>query len=66
MVEINVKKIDNGYLVTAEYGYEVEDSAGKLMVDTTYYAGNFDAVRDQLALIGIKLQTARITEESGE
>jgi hypothetical protein len=64
MVEINVKKIDNGYLVIAEYGYEVEDSTGKLLLDTTYYAGNFDAVRDQLALIGIKLQTAKINEDS--
>jgi hypothetical protein len=60
MVEIKVNKIDNGYLVHAEYGYEVEDSAGQSINDTCYFAGNFDAVRDQLALIGIKLQTAQI------
>ena len=64
MVEIKVKKIDNGYLVNAEYGYEVEDSSGNIIMDTCYFAGNFDAVRDQLALIGIKLQTAQINGDN--
>ncbi len=63
LVEIKVQKIDNGYLVRTEYGYEVADAQGKYLTDSCYYAGNFDAVRDQLALVGIKLQTARIIEE---
>jgi hypothetical protein len=66
LVEIKVQKIDNGYLVRSEYGYDVSDSSGNCIHDTCYFAGNFDAVRDQLALIGIKLQTARILEESDE
>lgn len=66
LVEIKLQKIDNGYLVRAEYGYDIQNSNGEYLVDTCHYAGNMDAVRDLFALVGIKLQTARIVEEEAE
>lgn len=63
LVNIQVKVIDNGYLVCAEYDLDISDAGGNPLYDTTYFASNFDAVRDQLALIGLKLQTATLPGE---
>jgi hypothetical protein len=66
LVEIKLQKIDNGYLVRAEYGYEIQTSSGEYLDDTCHFAGNMDAVRDLFALVGIKLQTAQIVPEDKE
>lgn len=66
LVAIKLQKIDNGYLVRAEYGYEIQTASGEYLDDTCHYAGNMDAVRDLFALVGIKLQTAQIVPEDKE
>ena len=66
LVEIKLQKIDNGYLVRAEYGYDIQTNDGEYLVDTCHYAGNMDAVRDLFALVGIKLQNTKIVEEGEE
>jgi hypothetical protein len=66
MVEIKLQKIDNGYLVRVEYGYEIQSASGDFLDDTCHYAGNMDAVRDLFALVGIKLQTAQFRPEDAE
>lgn len=66
MLEIKVEKIDNGFLVKAEYGYEVVNEAGQFMADSIHFAGSMDEVRDRLAHIGIKLQTAKYAPSDEE
>ena len=59
MVDISVTRIDNGFLVKADYGYSIVDGMGKYISDTVHFAASMDEVRDRLAHIGIRLQTAQ-------
>jgi hypothetical protein len=66
MVDINIVKIDNGFLVKADYGFQIVDGTGEYLKDTVHYASSMDEVRDKLAHIGIRLQTAEYKPEQDD
>jgi len=66
MVDINISRIENGFLVRADYGYSIVDGMGKYFKDTVHYASSMDEVRDRLAQIGLRLQTAEYKPEDDE
>lgn len=55
MVTIQIEKIDNGFLVSTDYGC-VTTQDKQFVNDSKEFAGNADAIRDCLARVGIKLQ----------
>ena len=66
MVDIHVSRIDNGFLVKAEYGYSIVDGMGQYISDTVHFAASMDEVRDRLSHIGIRLQTAQYKPEDDD
>ena len=66
MVDISVTRIDNGFLVKAEYGFNIIDGMGQYLKDTVYFASSMDEVRDKLAQVGIRLQTSEYKPEDDD
>ena len=65
MVVISIEKINNGFLVTTDYGC-VTDQNKNFVADSKEYAGNADAIRDCLARVGIKLQSVDWVDDSDD